>query len=713
MASSGIKSVSRPLLGVALVVLLLIIAATVQQIFAVRAAILSDAENQMSRLDMVFAEQTGRAVETVDVILRDAIETLQHLRSLRPVDADSYTNFLRRRIEGVRQITSIAITDASGHILYATSQTPQELSPDARAMLDGQAERPDPALRFSKPMRGPDGKWTALMVRDIVGSDGKFDGLAIAALNLFYFEDFYKAVELTENGAILLHLRDGTVLARYPHNDDIVGQSYSDLPPFKDILSHGMAGTVVMDSPLDGRRRVLAIRALKAFPLAVNISVQEDKVLAAWRTQSWYFLLIAIVAMGAIIVLLLQLARRSASAERMNIELREQMAERERAEAALRQAQRVEAVGQLTGGVAHDFNNLLTVLIGNIDLIQSTELTDQRTRERLIAMRAAAEKGATLTGHLLAFARRQPLLPRAVDLNGVVNGMRDLLQSALGRRVQMETKLTRDLWPAMVDPTQIELVILNLAINARDAMPQGGVVTIETSNSHCILPAHADEPKERDYAVIIVRDAGVGMTAEVQAKAFEPFFTTKGPGAGSGLGLSQVFGTARQSGGDVQIESEVGKGTSVSVFLPRATVAVERPATTPVATEDTRGSATVLLVDDDDAVRATTADVLAGLGYAVRQSADGPAALDLLSSGADIDVMLTDVVMPGMSGPELARRVASIRPNMPIIFISGYAEPEGLAGGSLGRLVRKPFRAAELQEQIEEAIDQARTAPVA
>jgi CheY-like chemotaxis protein/nitrogen-specific signal transduction histidine kinase len=398
----------------------------------------------------------------------------------------------------------------------------------------------------------------------------------------------------------------------------------------------------------------------------------------------------------------------------MNQELREQMAERERAEAALRQAQRVEAVGQLTGGVAHDFNNLLTVVLGNIDLIQSTEPRDERTRDRLAAMRAAAEKGATLTGHLLAFARRQPLLPRPVDLNGVVNGMQDLLQSALGRRVQMETKLANDLWPAMVDPTQIELVILNLAINARDAMPAGGVVTIQTANHHCGAPARAEDPAEGDYVMVTLRDTGVGMTPEVQAKAFEPFFTTKGPGAGSGLGLSQVFGNARQSGGDVQIESAPGKGTAVSVYLPRAKVAVDRPVAAPVVADGSRsGSATVLLVDDDDAVRTTTADVLAGLGYGVQQAADGPSALNLLNHAMTVDVMLTDVVMPGMSGPELARRVVAVRPGLPVIFISGYAEPEGLAGESLGRLVRKPFRAAELQEQIEEAIDQARAAPVA
>ena len=710
----GITSISRPILTLALVVALLVIGATVQQMFAVRSAILADTETQMARLDMVFAEQTGRAVETVDVILRDAIETLQRLRDAPPVNAAAYEDFLRRRIDGVRQISALAIADADGRIVYGSPSAPRELTPDARQMLDGQAAHPEVALRFSKPMRGADGKWTALMVRSIVGPDHKFAGMAIASLNLRYFEDFYKAVELTENGAILLHLRDGTVLARYPHDDSIVGTSYADLPPFKDILSHQMAGTVEMDSPVDGRRRVLAIRALKAFPLAVNISVQEDKVLAAWRNQTWYFSIIALIAAAAIIALLVQLARRSASIERVNAELREQMAERERAEAALRQAQRVEAVGQLTGGVAHDFNNLLTVLVGNIDLIQTSGSQDQRTGDRLAAMRAAAEKGATLTGHLLAFARRQPLLPRAVDLNGVVTGMRDLFESALGRRVQLETRLADDLWAALVDPTQIELVILNLVINARDAMPEGGLVTIETANRRRGPPARHEEPAEGEYVVVSVRDAGVGMTPEVQAKAFEPFFTTKAPGAGSGLGLSQVFGTARQSGGDVQIDSAPGKGTTVSVFLPRAEVAKQpQPSTQPAAMAMRSGSATVLVVDDDEAVRKTTVDVLGGLGYTVLEAADGASALALLARGGRVDALLTDVVMPGMSGPELARRVRASWPNLPVIFISGYADPEGVAGEELGRLVRKPFRAADLQRQIETAIDHARFAPVA
>ncbi len=716
----GTLSISRSLQTLAVVVVVMIVAATVHQLLTGRAAILADTEHQMSRLDMVFAEQTGRAVETVDFILRNSIDAFASLHAKPPIDAGAYDDWLRRRIAGVRQVREVAITDKNGDILFSSRSGPTwELSPAVRTFVAEQAAHPDARLHFSDPLHGPDGQWTALMVRAIPSHD-VFEGAAIALLDLSYFEDFYRAVELNESGAILLHLRDGTVLARYPHTDAVIGESYADLPPFKDILAHGLSGTVIMDSPIDGSRRVLAIRALKAFPLAVNVSVGENQVLAAWRRQTWTFSLVAVGASVAVFTLLLLLAQRSRQVEVLLGEYRtakdaaedahkrlvEQMAERERAEAALRQAQRIEAVGQLTGGVAHDFNNLLTVLIGNIDLIRKAPALDPQLAERLAAMRAAAERGAMLTGHLLAFARRQPLSPRAVNLNALISGMHGLLQSALGPRVQIETRLAPDLWPAMVDPTQFELVVLNLVINARDAMPEGGVVTVETANVHRGPPLRPEEAAEGDYVSIAVRDVGSGMTPEVQAKAFEPFFTTKSPGEGSGLGLSQVFGTAHQSGGDVRIDSTPSKGTTVNVCLPRATSEPEASTVRFDETAEPRtGEAVVLVVDDDDAVRRTTAEILTGLGYAVVQAASGRAALQLLDENGMIEVLLTDVVMTGMSGPDLARQARVARPYLAIVFISGYADPAGIGGdGRSYRLIRKPFRPLDLRRQIEAAL---------
>jgi signal transduction histidine kinase/ActR/RegA family two-component response regulator len=727
----GPFTISRSLEVLALVVVLLIVGVTAHQLLAGRALIIADTERQMARLDMVFAEQTGRAVEGVDLILRNAIDTLQSMRARGPVDARTYQDLLAGRTARVRQVSEIAITDAGGQVLYSSQPgTLTQLVPAAHALVLAQAKDPHLGLQFSEPFRGADGKWTALMLRPIVSSGGKFEGAALAFLNLSYFEDFYRAVELTENGAILLHLRDGTVLARYPHSDAVIGESYADLPPFKDILAHSMAGTVVMNSPIDGRPRVLAIRALKAFPLAVNVSVGESPVLASWRRQVWTFSLVALGASVAVVGLLLLLAQRSRqvevllgeyraardSAEEAQRRLIEQMAERERAEAALRQAQRIEAVGQLTGGVAHDFNNLLTVLIGNIELMRKTMTLDPATADRLEAMRGAAERGAMLTRGLLAFARRQPLSPRPVDLNAAIDSMQGLLHSALGPRMKIESRPNPDLWPAMIDPTQFELVILNLVINARDAMPSGGVVTIETDNTHRGPPANDDEPAEGDYIVVTVCDTGVGMTPEVQARAFEPFFTTKPPGAGSGLGLSQVFGTARQSGGGVHIDSTPGRGTAVSVYLPRAAL---RPAPIPARPDDAErlegGRAVVLVVDDDAAVLGTTTAILQDIGYSVLQAESGKSALELLDIHRPIDLLLTDVVMTPMTGLELARYVEHLYPQLPVIFFSGYAGSAGLAGdGVRHRLIRKPFTPGDLRRQIEDALAETRSrAPAA
>jgi signal transduction histidine kinase/CheY-like chemotaxis protein len=716
-------SISRSLQAIAGVILIVIVGATVLELTTLRRAIVSEAAQQMSRLDMVFAEQTGRAVQGVDFLILSTIEALQAQRAAGPPDPAAFDALLERRSRGVRQLTGLAVTDASGHIIDASHPGIDTLSAEGSAAQTFHMANPQAALRFSKPFRGSDGKWTALLTRGISDQQGRVTGMVAAYLNLAYFEDFYRAVELPANGSIILLQRDGTVLARFPHADSAIGSSFADTPPFKDVLSHQIAGTLLMESPIDASIRVTAIRALQAFPLAVMVSVEQAELLSDWQRQAWTFTLAAIFATAMIVGLLLRLARKSQREERLVHEFRaakdsaerahraaiEQMEERERAEAALRQAQRIEAVGQLTGGVAHDFNNLLTVLVGNMDLIEATGLPDPRARARLIAMRAAATRAATLTGHLLAFARRQPLLPRAVDLNAVVNGMRELLLSALGERVQMDLRLAKGLCPAMVDPTQIELVILNLVINARDAMPNGGRVTIQTNNHRARRPGCPEQAAESDYVVITVRDAGTGMTPEVQAKAFEPFFTTKEPGAGSGLGLSQVFGTARQSGGDVQIDSAPGEGTAVSVMLPRAAVQADRAPALRVGLASARpGPAVVLVVDDDDAVRSTTADVVNGLGYTVEEAHSGAEALARLNSGGAIDLLLTDVAMPGMSGPELARRARASRPHLPIIFISGYANPEGIAGELLGPLVRKPFTTTDLREQIEQGLSEMR-----
>ena len=390
--------------------------------------------------------------------------------------------------------------------------------------------------------------------------------------------------------------------------------------------------------------------------------------------------------------------------ELANRQLAGQIAEREKAEAALRQAQRLEAVGQLTSGVAHDFNNLLTVVLGNIRQIQKNA-TDPTLLRRLSMMSEAAERGAKLTAQMLAFSRRQKLEPKPVDLNDTVSSMRDLLHSTMGGSVRIETVLAPQLWPAMIDPTQIELVILNLAINARDAMAVGGTLAVETANVTLGEPRRTEEPAPGEYVMVAVSDTGSGMTDEVFAKALEPFFTTKEVGKGSGLGLSQVFGLAKQSGGGVRIDTRVGEGTSVKVYLPRAVGAVRAETRRSFAAPTQVANLAILLVDDDMRVREVAAGFLADLGYRVVEAGSGGAALDILDRNAEVDVVLLDFAMPGMNGAEVAREIRIRRPDLPILFATGFADAAALLEAGEDRIIHKPFVEDELAAKLALAVN--------
>ena len=388
---------------------------------------------------------------------------------------------------------------------------------------------------------------------------------------------------------------------------------------------------------------------------------------------------------------------------------RDVTAQRE-AEAQLQQAQKMESVGQLTGGVAHDFNNLLTVVVGSLDA--AVGRAPQELRPLVESALQAAERGAALVRQLLAFSRRQTLMPERLRLNDLAAGMEDLLRRTLGEHVEIEMKLRRDLWPAFADRSQVENALLNLAINARDAMPEGGKLTIETDNAHLDgdYAAHNVEVTAGDYVTLAVTDTGTGMTPEVLERAFEPFFTTKDVGKGSGLGLSMIYGFAKQSGGHLKIYSEVGHGTSVRLYMPRHATetgaAAESGAMPP---EHPRGGETILVVEDDALVRNFVALQLRDLGYSVIEAADGRQARKLLDGDAKIDLLFTDVVMPGgMTGGQLADAAKRQRPNLKTLFTSGYTENSIVHHGRLDsgvHFLSKPFRRQDLAIKIREALD--------
>ena len=388
-----------------------------------------------------------------------------------------------------------------------------------------------------------------------------------------------------------------------------------------------------------------------------------------------------------------------------NDRLTAEIAERERTESRLVQAQKMEAIGQLTGGLAHDFNNLLTAVVGSLDLLLR-RTDDERLRRLARNALEAGQRGAELTSQLLAFSRKQRLIPTALFPNELIRRMQDLLERTIGPHVKIDTRLEPEVWHALADPTQFEVMVLNLAINARDAMPGGGTLTIETSNVTVGEANPVPDLSPGEYVAIAVSDTGTGMTREVLAKAFEPFFTTKQPGQGTGLGLSQLYGFAKQSGGTVRIKSKVGDGTTVTIYLPRTDSQPDHHDSSATTLPQT-GRRPVLVVDDDDAVREVCAAMLEDIGWRVVPASGGEDALAKLD-GCEFAALLTDVAMPGMSGVELAGRARMRCPDLPILFASGYADLDSFGAQLRNEIVlKKPYRLSELGDRLAALVDSA------
>ncbi|MEP9360062.1 PAS domain-containing protein [Sphingomonas sp. KR3-1] len=372
-------------------------------------------------------------------------------------------------------------------------------------------------------------------------------------------------------------------------------------------------------------------------------------------------------------------------------------AELEKAQEALRQSQKMEAMGSLTGGVAHDFNNLLTPIIGSLDMLVRKNVGSERERRLIDGALQSAERAKTLVQRLLAFARRQPLQPTAVDVALLVEGMVGLLSSTLGPTIDVRVDLAKDLPPARADVNQLEMALLNLAVNARDAMPKGGELRI-AAHRESIRVQHAAGLAQGHYVCLTVTDTGVGMDEATLQRATEPFFSTKGLGKGTGLGLSMVHGLAAQLGGGMTIESEPGAGTAIMLWLPISAIAPGSPEQEPAQTLVVKSRGVALLVDDEELVRMSTADMLVDLGYQVTEASSAEEALALLGTGLTPNLVVTDHLMPGMSGAQLARELKAMRPDLPVLIVSGYAEAEGV-DPDIARLT-KPFRNAELAESL-------------
>ncbi|MFP5514056.1 MAG: response regulator [Alphaproteobacteria bacterium] len=673
-----------------------LLAATVHYIASMHEREIKGAERELSTLNLSLAEQTTRAMQSVDLVLTTIVEQVKSEGIATPGDyvrrmggRDTH-QMLRARISGLPQLDAVTMIAADGHLINFSRYYPIPPVNVADRDYFAHLRDHDTAEPFiSEPVqnRGT-GTWTIYLARRISGPDGSFVGLVLGAIELSYFERLYKALQPDGDGSISLWRRDGILLARYPFLPDIgrpLGQRL-----FLEVLQKARSGVYLAPVGLNDGPRLVATRALADYPLVVNVTRKLEAVLSEWRIQAWTIGAAGTIGVAALLLSLWALARQFSAYEAATQAMdaaRRAVEGREHAENALRQSQKMEAIGQLTGGVAHDFNNLLQAIGINLHVIESRSDDERVVGPARLALQAV-ERGATLTQHLLAFSRRQQLRPVPVDVAGLVERVSRLLGRTLGQSVRIEVEVAPGLWAAMIDPTQLEMALLNLALNARDAMPGGGTLWISVANRAVTADA-VPNLDAGDYVVLRVCDTGTGMPAEVAARAFEPFFTTKEVGRGTGLGLSMVHGLATQSGGAVELDSRPGRGTTVMLYLPRA---LTEPAAAPAGGTGVgeagatgvgvgaggeiggRAGCAVLLVDDEELVRTATAEYLAQAGFSVREAADAAAALSLLDHGFRPDVIVTDHMMPGMTGLDMARALRARHDATPILMVTGYAQ---------------------------------------
>ncbi len=624
---------------------------------------------------------------------------------------------LRDLARSIPYIEDVWLNDDTGE-LRATSfafPTPKSSAADRENFKAAKQEVDElfvgPLIR-GKVTRRP----TFLLSNRMQGPDGQFRGMASVTADLAYFSDYWREIALPYGARVTItRVPSLEVLAEFPPGGDVL-----EAPPglAESVSLFPESGAFKAVAP---ERRMGAFRKVGDHPIYLTVDIAEAAVEAGWK--SWFANILPVPAIAiALFGVLSWLAIRDSRLERAaqcslaaaNEELRQEMARRESAEGQVRQLQKIEAIGQLTGGIAHDFNNMLAIIVGSLGLMEKRlERGDRDIGKYLTAAQEGASRAAALTQRLLAFARKQPLAPQTIDPNRFVGGMSDLLQRTLTESIRIETVLAAGVWKVHADPVQLENALLNLAVNARDAMPSGGRLTIETSNASidsAYSSANGDVPAGQ-YVLLAVTDTGTGMKPEVINRVFEPFFTTKGVGKGSGLGLSQVYGFVRQSGGHVKVYSEMAQGTTVKVYLPRFYGAdLHNDAAEVSSLPHPAGSAdeVILVVEDEASVRRVSVEALRDLGYTVLHADRAERALSFIEAGVRIDLLFTDIIMPDVNGRELAERVRVIKPDMKVLYTTGYTRNAVVHNGLLDpgvSLLGKPFTIEQLATSVRAALD--------
>jgi signal transduction histidine kinase/ActR/RegA family two-component response regulator len=708
------------IIGFGVLVILLVCIGAGLAIRELRLRDINDEKRELTALDLLLAEETERTLQSVDLVLTSLQQDLaldgmtKPLQLIRSQSDTTTYMLLKSRIVGIPQLASVSIIGFDGRLINSSTRYPAPESNVAGSdYFNALKDAPNSGSYLSLPVQNDSGTWTIYLARRINGASKKFLGLVVAAIDLAYFDNLYRTLGLGGHGAVSLWRRDATLLARYPSLQGI-GHIFK-IAAFNGMLRDDQPVTYETAEGLDGQPRIVATMPVKQFPLVVNISKGIEQILADWHQAAALIAVGALFCVVALCFVLWLLIRQFNTYEALTVadeERNKAVAEREQAEAQLRQAQKLESIGQLTGGIAHDFNNLLTAVLGNLELLKKyTERGEVRLHRWASNAFDAANRGAVLTQRLLVFSRRQPLEPHAADLVAMLASMSDLLRRTLGENIDIETHVASGLWQAFADINQLDNAILNIAINARDAMDGHGRLTIDAANCQVDEQHEAGESEIAPgrYVLLSISDTGKGIEKDVLDRVFEPFFSTKPVGQGTGLGLSQVYGFIKQTGGHVKIDSAPGQGTTVKLYLPRANV--EESGAVPGLDSDAKSNeqvhGTVLVVEDDPDVRAYSAEILRDLGYRVREAGNAKTALETLQESTDFALLFSDVGLPGMSGTELAEEALRLRPQLKVLLTTGYAQDHLIERCQFEHgilLLPKPFTRDELAQKIKQLL---------
>ena len=651
-------------------------------------------------------EEAFKTFELVNLALTQAADLIAGM-SVNEIAENEATLHLRleRLSNAIRAVQSIWIYGTDGRPLVSSwVHPPPEMSFSDRDFIQAHLAG-NPQTYYGKVYTSVLNAEPFFTVSRRLVLNGDFIGVIEASVLPSNFFQFFASLAYTQGVQYALLRQDGTFLVRFPAVPPGASEKLDETTGFaRTIRATPRGGFYSSISPIDHVSRRYAIRRLENTPLYLSAGIETATITREWLSTMGPHLIFGIPATLFLFLTLWLVLRRTQA-------LYAEIDRRSKAEESLRQSHRLEAIGHLTGGVAHDFNNLLTIIIGNLEALRRQMAgAEAQLVRRLDRAMHGATRAATLTKRLLAFSRQQPLSPTPVDVNNLLNGLAEFLRRALGEHVSLEVVGSGGLWPVEVDAAELESALVNLAVNARDAMPNGGKLTIEAGNTYldeAYCQMHG-EIEAGQYVLISVSDTGAGMSRDVLERAFEPFYTTKPSGQGTGLGLSQVYGFVKQSGGHINLYSEVGHGTTAKIYLRRYYGDAPAPrGVEPVAPCANTGEC-ILLVEDDSEVRRNIAETLSGLGYDVLEARDAKQALGLLRSSASVALLLTDVVMPEMNGRKLAEAAKTMKPDLKIIFMTGYSRNAIVHQGRLDpgvELIQKPIASDHLAATVRKALD--------